>query len=97
MERSPWRVSDLSGRDAASGGAPTLLRRRGEREQSARLATNNDAARGQVGDGYSHQLPPGVETRAGKPIEYTPQACKILNAPETNVLLHRECRASWTL
>ena len=38
-----------------------------------------------------------VATLAGKPIEYDPQACKIINAPEANALLHREYRAGWTL
>ncbi|HUT37629.1 MAG TPA: Gfo/Idh/MocA family oxidoreductase [Planctomycetota bacterium] len=38
-----------------------------------------------------------VATLAGKPIEYDPQGCKILNAPEANPLLHRDYRAGWTL
>ena len=38
-----------------------------------------------------------VATLAGKPIEYDPQRCKILNAPEANALLHRKYRAGWTL
>jgi len=38
-----------------------------------------------------------VATLAGKPIEYDPQRCKILNAPEAAALLHRTYRAGWTL
>jgi len=38
-----------------------------------------------------------VATLAGKPLEYDPQACKILNVPGANALLHREYRKGWTL
>jgi len=38
-----------------------------------------------------------VAALAGKPIEYDPQSCKILNAPKANALLHRKYRKGWTL
>jgi len=38
-----------------------------------------------------------VAALAAKPIEYDPQACKILNVPQANALLHRGYRNGWTL
>ena len=38
-----------------------------------------------------------VAALAGKPIEYDPQGCRILNDPKANALLHREYRKGWTL
>jgi hypothetical protein len=38
-----------------------------------------------------------VAALAGKTIDYDPQACKILNAPKANTLLHRDHRKGWTL
>jgi len=38
-----------------------------------------------------------VATLAGKPIEYDPWNCKIVNDPSLNPLLHREYRAGWSL